>query len=281
VREARSKGEGSDERARGRLQPVTGQPEPDHEHGDRDEDDERLEPDASPDEQPSDVAFADGNVLERRRLGPVEEEDIERVERVEGREEEMARNIEWDEELRKSSGARRVISDAGLERRLLGEGERRRTHRYTQPPGLDVEEDEAEGGDEACPGKEEAKEEPEEARKGREVGKRLCAEEARVGVLGEDRVGIGLLVEEHVGDLGEDRGVLLEVGRVGVRERGWERKRRRPQGRPGGDQGGRRAESASETEGARRRRVVVEGQTAGRPPSRSREPGSAHRCVRR
>jgi hypothetical protein len=114
VREARSKGEGSDERARGRLQPVTGQPEPDHEHGDRDEDDERLEPDASPDEQPSDVAFADGNVLERRRLGPVEEEDIERVERVEGREEEMARNVEWDEELRKSSGARRVISEAGL-----------------------------------------------------------------------------------------------------------------------------------------------------------------------
>lgn len=64
---------------------MTWQPKPDHEHDDRDEDDENLEPDASSDEQFADVALLNGNVLERRRLGPVEEKDVERVKRVESR----------------------------------------------------------------------------------------------------------------------------------------------------------------------------------------------------
>ena len=62
--------------------------------------DPELETQAAGSKQLADVGFLDRQVSERGSLGFVEQEDEEGVERVQGREQEVGRDVEGDEELR-------------------------------------------------------------------------------------------------------------------------------------------------------------------------------------
>jgi hypothetical protein len=63
------------------------------------EEDPKFEPETPRAKQFADVRLLDWQMAERGRLGLVEQEDEERVEGVEGGEQEVGGDVEWNEKL--------------------------------------------------------------------------------------------------------------------------------------------------------------------------------------
>jgi hypothetical protein len=213
---------------RASLETMARNPIPDHDPRERDEADDKLEPHGAFAEEFANVGLLDGEVVKRGRFGAVEEEDEEGVEGVESGEEEMGGEVEGDEELEreKSAGGRRGQHRIEADGAFVGwfesgqEGEGENTNRKPQSPRLDVQKHKAERRHQPGPEHDQAQQQPEEHRRGREVAECFGSEEAGERVGDEGGVDIGFLGEEHVGHRGEGEavggeGVWVWMGELG------------------------------------------------------------------